>query len=85
MKAVSIAQARNTLTELVYQAEEGQPVRFTRRGRPVAVLISEVEYERLRAAAEHADFAAWNQAWRARLPPGFEGITPEEIARWRED
>lgn len=84
MKAVSIAQARNSLAELVYEAEEGQPVQVTRRGRPVVVLLSEAEYERLQAAAAMVDFAAWAQAWRGRLPAGFEGITPEELARWRE-
>lgn len=86
MKTVSIAQARNSLTELVYEAEEGRPVQFTRRGRPVAVLVSEAEYARLKAAAGAAsDFAAWAQAWRAALPAGFEGITSAELARWQED
>jgi prevent-host-death family protein len=84
MKAVSIADAKNRLPELVYEAEEGQPIQVTRRGRAVAVLVAEAEYERLRAAAALVDFAAWAQAWRGRVPAGFEGITAEELARWRE-
>ena len=85
MKAVSIADAKNRLTELLYAAEEGQPVQVTRRGQPVAVLLSEAEYARLRAAAAGAaDFAAWAQTWRAQLPSGLEGISPTEVERWRD-
>ncbi|WP_028081130.1 type II toxin-antitoxin system Phd/YefM family antitoxin [Solimonas soli] len=85
MKAVSIADAKNRLTELLYEAEEGAPVQVTRRGQPVAVLLSEAEYARLKsAAAGAADFAAWAQSWRQDLPAGLEGITPAELERWRE-
>lgn len=84
MKTVSIAEARNSLTELVYEAEDGRPVQFTRRGRAVAVLVGEAEYDRLKAAAGSMDFAEWAQTWRSGLPASFEGITPDELARWRE-
>jgi prevent-host-death family protein len=43
----SIAQARNRLSEIVHEAEAGKPVRLTRRGKPVAVLIAAHEYQRL--------------------------------------
>lgn len=85
MKSASIVTAKNTLTELIYQAEEGQPVQLTRRGKGVAVLISEGEYERLKsAAATGSDFAAWAQTWRTKLPPGFEGISTEELQAWSD-
>lgn len=85
MKSVSIADAKNHLTELLYQAEEGQPVQVTRRGQPVAVLLSETEYERLKTAAAAAvDFAAWAQHWREQLPTGFDGIGAAELERWRD-
>jgi prevent-host-death family protein len=85
MKSVSIAEAKNRLTELLYQAEDGQPVQLTRRGHAVAVLLSDAEYLRLKSAAAGAlDFAAWAQAWRLRLPPGIEGISASELERWRE-
>lgn len=45
--SVSIAQARDQLPRLVHQAEAGTPVEITRRGRPVAVLLSRAAYERL--------------------------------------
>lgn len=84
MKTVSIAQARDSLTELLYEAEEGRPVQVTRRGKAVAVLLSEAEYERLRSAAGSADFGAWAQAWRLRLSAGFEGVTAAELDHWAE-
>lgn len=43
----SIAQARDHLTQLVYQAEQGKPVELTRRGKRVAVILSAEEYDRL--------------------------------------
>jgi prevent-host-death family protein len=45
--AYSIAEAKNNLSGLVHEAEQGRPVRLTRRGKPVAVLISTEQYERL--------------------------------------
>lgn len=42
----SIAEARDNLAKIVHEAERG-PVELTRRGRPVAVLVSLSEYERL--------------------------------------
>ena len=45
--AYSIAAAKNNLSGLVHEVEQGHPVRLTRRGKPVAVLISTEQYERL--------------------------------------
>lgn len=45
--AYSIAAAKNNLSSLVHAAEQGHPVRLTRRGKPVAVLISTRQYERI--------------------------------------
>lgn len=44
MSDFSIAEAKALFAQLVHQAESGQPVRITRRGRPVAVLVSESAY-----------------------------------------
>jgi antitoxin Phd len=46
----SIAEARDRLPGLVHEAEQGRAVSITRRGKPVAVLISAEEYERLKRA-----------------------------------
>ncbi len=85
MRTVSIAEAKNGLTELLYQVEQAQPVTVTRRGKPVAVLVAAAEYERLRAAAASAvDFGAWVQGWRGRLPEAFRGIGADELSRWQD-
>ena len=46
-KQTSIAGARDRLASLVHEVEDGGPVEITRRGRPVAVLLSYHEYQRL--------------------------------------
>lgn len=48
LRDLSIAQARNQLPALVHSVESGPPVRLTRRGKPVAVLLSIREYDRIR-------------------------------------
>ena len=47
VKSFSIAQARHNLAALVHELERQSPIRLTRRGKPVAVLLSMREYERL--------------------------------------
>jgi prevent-host-death family protein len=44
----SIAEARSQLPRIVDEAEAGAEVELTRRGQPVAVLVSHREFERLR-------------------------------------
>ena len=43
----SIAEAKNKLPSIIHQVEKGPSVKLTRRGEPVAVLLSVHEYERL--------------------------------------
>ncbi len=43
----SIAEARDRLTQLVRDAEKGLSVELTRRGKPVAILVSLGGYEKL--------------------------------------
>ena len=47
-KRYSIAEARSNLPSIVDQAEAGQEIELTRRGKPVAVVVSLREIERLR-------------------------------------
>ena len=56
--AYSIAAARNNLSGLVHEAEQGHPVRLTRRGKPVAVLISTEQYERLSKPRKKIEWGA---------------------------
>ncbi len=48
-KRYSIAEARSNLPTIVDQAEAGRQIELTRRGKPVAVIISLRELERLRS------------------------------------
>jgi prevent-host-death family protein len=47
-KRYSIADARMSLPAIVDQAEAGQPIELTRRGKPVAVIVSVGTFQRLR-------------------------------------
>lgn len=43
----SIAEAREKLAHVIQEAEQGAKVELTRRGKPVALLLSLTEYHRL--------------------------------------
>ena len=49
----SITEARSRLPSIIDQAEAGVEVELTRRGQPVAVLVSLREFERLRGKRLH--------------------------------
>ena len=70
-RSVSIAQARDRLPALVHAAEKA-PVEIHRRGKPVAVLVSLAEFERLNA--EGKDPWAGLLAFRARHAPKDDGV-----------
>lgn len=46
-KQFSIAEAKNKLSTIIHNVEKGPYVELTRRGKPVAVLLSIQEYKRL--------------------------------------
>ena len=79
-KQFSIAEAKNRLPSIIHYIEKGPYVELTRRGKPVAVLLSIQEYERL--SRKYAGF--WNalSAFRQSIHDGdieisdidFEGI-----------
>jgi prevent-host-death family protein len=88
MTEVSIAEAKNHLPRLVQQAETGGAVHITRRGRPVAVLLSEQEYARLNRPRRQ--FGEFLTAWRVEMrqegiefPDGseFEGLRDKAPGR----
>jgi prevent-host-death family protein len=84
MSQVSIAEAKNTLTRLIYEAERGEAVHITRRGKPVAVLVSEAAYERLKAGVQQKDVWQAIQEWRAQARFDWPELTPEEVDSWRD-
>ena len=84
MLEMSIAEARNTLTKLVRQAERGETVHITRRGSRVAVLVSSEEFERLESGESKRDFWQALQEWRAGADFDWPELTSEEVAEWRD-
>ena len=47
MHHYSIAKAKDSLSRIVHEAEEGETVHLTRRGKLVAVLLSVKEYQKI--------------------------------------
>lgn len=84
MAQTSIADAKTQLTRLIHQAEQGEAVHITRRGKPVAVLLSEDEYERLRQGREQRNF--WDLIAEMRADPAFEPVdwSQGEVDSWRD-
>ena len=63
----SIAEARNQFAALIRQVEEGETaVHITRRGEPVAVILSQKEYEALAARPPQKDFWTAYLEWREK-------------------
>jgi antitoxin (DNA-binding transcriptional repressor) of toxin-antitoxin stability system len=68
----------------IISPEQGEPVRFTRRGKPVAVLVSAAEYQQLHAGQERRDF--WDLITEMRAAPSFAPVDwpLEEVNAWRD-
>jgi prevent-host-death family protein len=81
-KQYSIAEARRSLPTVVDEAESGGEVELTRRGRPVAVVISVEEYERLKS--RRATFGEAYGEFREAFPEGTDGIGPGYFRSVRE-
>ncbi len=75
MNKVSVAQAKDRLSELIRQAEAGTEVRITRRDEVVARLISEAEYQRLRRQSAVVGLRAMRDRFKAA------GLSAQELHR----
>ena len=80
-KQYSIAQARDHLPGIIHQVEGGGPVELTRRGKPVAVIVSMQDYQRLSSGKR--DF--WEVVQEFRNSPDFEPIDVDEFLRDARD
>lgn len=78
---ISIAEARNKLPALVHSVEEGPAVRLTRRGKPVAMLVSLEEYERL--MPQRPDL--WRAIQEFRVRTDLSDLDVDEIFRGVRD
>ena len=65
-REVTVAEVKKQLSSWVHQVEHGEPVIITRRGKPVAALVSTgdlEQLERLRAAGPGAGLAGLAGGW----------------------
>ena len=83
MSDYSIAQAKSRFAQLVQEAQAGYAVRITRRGRPVAVLLSEAEFGRL--APRRDSFLVFTQSLRSQaVAEGLALFDESELAGLRD-
>lgn len=82
LKRYSIAEARNHFTSLVRTVERESAIELTRRGKPVAVILSVQEYKRL--SARQAGFWAAYSAFRERVNTQELGIEPDTFLGLRD-
>ncbi len=81
-KRFSIAEARHNLAALVHELEHRPSVELTRRGEPVAVLLSVREYRRLQSRS--VGFWAAYQAFRDSVNLPQLQIEPSVFAGLRD-
>jgi|GEM_PF-326362 len=87
MRDASVKEAKNTLTGLIRVAERGVPVRLTRRGKPVAVLLSLAAFERRGSPTGGVSEGAvvFSRALRAQLrSEGVARLGVDEFAGLRD-
>jgi prevent-host-death family protein len=73
----SIAEARDRFAKIVRDVEKGKPIEITRRGKPVAVVISQSEYQRLTSQQE--GFGKTLREFRQKYRIDTLNIDPDEV------
>jgi prevent-host-death family protein len=82
MKQYSIAEARDQFAAIIRDVESDRPVEVTRRGQPVAVVLSIDEYRRLTATGQ--SFWSVYKVFRERHDLAADGVTEEEFPAPRD-
>ncbi len=82
MGAVSIAEAKSHLSQLINQAENGKSIHLSRHGKPVAVLVSAERYDHLTKEKD----SPWKAIvkWRSSVSLQGDDLSDQEIATWRD-
>ncbi len=75
---VPIAEAHNRLSALLKKVQKG-PIRLTRRGKPVGVILSPEEYDRLR------QFEAFSQVVQLSRSLRESGVSAADLYRASRD
>lgn len=83
MKTTSIAEAKNHLSDLIRQLDAGEPVHLTRYGKPVAVMMSERQYQSLFQSRNLYDAI---KQWRLHIDSSQEtGFDEQELENIRKN
>ncbi len=84
MKTSSIAAAKNNLSHLIHQLESEEPIHLTRYGKPVAVMMSESQYQALVSPPKSLNLAILN--WRSQLDETSDvALTESELKEIRKE
>lgn len=78
----SIADAKNNLPSIIHSVETGRPVKLIRHGKPVAVLLSFKEYQRM--SRKRRNYWTALIAFRKQMEKEKLLITGEEFENLRE-
>jgi prevent-host-death family protein len=80
-KEYSVAEARKNLPAVLDEVASGVEIQLTRRGRPIAVLVSVGEYEKLKAG--RTTFAEAYREFRQEYPETSGGTGPAYFRKLR--
>jgi prevent-host-death family protein len=78
----SIGEARDHFTSLIHKVEQDAAFELTRRGKPVAVIMSVRQYQQLQA--EKSGFLSAFDAFRAKFDIRQLDIQPEILRELRD-
>lgn len=78
MKEITARDAKNRFGQLLQSAQQG-PVRVTRNGRPVGVMMSVQQFERLRGAAWERLAATMDRLGREASAKGLTDAVLESL------
>lgn len=79
----TIAQARTHFPGLIHDAEKGKPVEITRRGKPVAILVSVDAYRHW--TSPRPGFWDVVSTFRGRIEATKAGLAPKDFQGIREN
>ena len=79
IRQYSIAELNSALAAIIRRVEKKGPVQITRRGKPIAILISLDEYQQLQTQTPRRNLWDAIQTWRAENDVAALNINPDEI------
>lgn len=84
MKTSTIAAAKNNLSQLIYQLETEKAIHLTRYGKPVAVMLSESQYQHL--ITPHKSLYTAILSWRTQMDDEVDiGLSENELKVLRQN